>query len=490
MTATTSRDALSSNKVSGRTQLFIGGRWVAPAGEELLEVVSPTTEEVIATVPEVTEADMDAAVAAARKAFDDGPWPKMTAAERASYLARIGAEVEKRLDEMVEAFTAEVGATTAISQAFTQNALKVWADAASLHERISFEEERSWSDGHGRLVREPVGVVATIIPWNGPVATASMKIAPALAAGCTVVLKPAPEAPLSTYLLADAIEAAGLPEGVVSVLTAGREVGEYLVRHPGVDKVAFTGSTAAGKRIMSLCGERIARVSLELGGKSAAIIADDVPLEEVLPTLTFAGVGHTGQVCAALTRILVPRERQQELIDAMVPAFEQMKVGNPEDPDTVLGPLVAERQRDRVESYIQIGRDEGARLVAGGGRPAGIDRGWFVEPTLFADVDNSMRIAQEEIFGPVVCIIPFDSVEEAIDIANDSPYGLSGAVYARDEAHAESVARQIRTGQIAVNSWGLCVEQPFGGYKQSGIGREGNVEGLSVYLETKLIMLP
>lgn len=487
---TTTLGEVSPDAVSGRSTLFIGGQWVEPTGDDVLEVISPTTEELIATVPVVTAADMDAAVAQARKAFDEGPWPKMSPAERASYLVRIGEEIEKRLDAMVEAFTAEVGATTAISQAFTQNALKVWADAATLHERLSFDEERTWSDGHGRLVREPVGVVATIIPWNGPVATASMKIAPALAAGCTVVLKPAPEAPLSTYLLADALEAAGLPDGVISVLAGGRDVGEHLVRHPGVDKVAFTGSTEAGKRIMSLCGERIARVSLELGGKSAAIIADDIPLDEVLPSLLFAGVGHTGQVCAALTRILVPRERQQELIDAMVPGLAQMKVGDPKDPETVLGPLVAERQRDRVESYIQIGIDEGARLVTGGGRPEGLERGWFVEPTLFADVDNSMRIAQEEIFGPVVCIIPFDTVEEAIDIANDSPYGLSGAVYAKDAEYAESIARQIRTGQIAVNSWGLCVEQPFGGYKQSGIGREGNVEGLGVYLETKLIMLP
>ncbi|MCR3718657.1 MULTISPECIES: aldehyde dehydrogenase [Prauserella salsuginis group] len=469
------------------SKLFIGGRWVDPAGDGVIDVVSPVTEERLATVPDPTVADIDAAVAAARTAFDEGPWPRMTPAERAAVLTRVGAEVEKRFGDMAASFTAEIGAPSAVSEAFHQNALKMWADASTLHERFEFEEERSWEGGHGVLVREPVGVVATIIPWNGPVATASLKIGPALAAGCTVVLKPAPEGPVSLYLLAEALEAAGLPEGVISVLPGGREVGEHLVTHPGVDKVAFTGSTAAGRRIMSLCGERITRVTLELGGKSAAIIADDVPLDEVLPTLAFAGIGHSGQVCAALTRILVPRHRQEELLSALVPMFEGLKVGDPTDGDTVLGPLAAERQRDRVESYIKLGLDEGARLVTGGGRPEALDHGWFVQPTVFADVRNDMRIAQEEIFGPVVCVIPFDDVEEAVALANDSDYGLSGAVYARDAAEGERIARRIRTGQVSVNGWDMCVVQPFGGYKQSGLGREGNVEGLGAYLETKLI---
>jgi aldehyde dehydrogenase (NAD+) len=329
--------------------------------------------------------------------------------------------------------------------------------------------------------------VATIIPWNGPVATASLKIGPALAAGCTVVLKPAPEGPVSTMILAEALEAAGFPEGVVSILPGGREAGEHLVKHPDVDKVTFTGSTAAGKRIMGLCADRIARVTLELGGKSAGIIADDIPLDQVLPTLSFAGIGSSGQVCAAITRIVVPRHRQDEVANALADIFEGIKVGDPREGDTVLGPLAAERQRDRVEEYIRIGLEEGARLVTGGGRPKGLDKGWFVEPTIFADVSNDMRIAQEEIFGPVICIIPFDTVEEAVAIANDSDYGLSGAVYASDQELAESIARQIRTGQISINTWGMCVVQPFGGYKQSGLGREGNVEGLSAFLETKLI---
>ncbi|MFV0457505.1 MAG: aldehyde dehydrogenase [Actinomycetales bacterium] len=468
-------------------KLFIGGHWVTPSSDAKIEVISPVNEKVLATVPEAKEADMDAAVAAARKAFDEGPWPRMTPAERAEALRRVQDEVAKRFDAMAEAFTAEIGAPAGVSQAFHQNAIKMWEDAATLHERFTFEEERTWADGHGTLVREPVGVVATIIPWNGPVATGSLKIGPALAAGCTVVLKPAPEGPVSMMMLAEALEAANLPEGVVSLLPAGREVGEYLVSHPDVDKVAFTGSTAAGKRIMSICGDRIARVTLELGGKSAGIILDDIPLDQVIPSLGFAGIISSGQVCAALTRILVPRERQQELVEALTAMYESVVVGDPTEPDTVLGPLAAERQRDRVENYIRIGLDEGAQLVTGGKRPEGLDKGWYVQPTLFADVKPDMRIAQEEIFGPVVCVIPFDSIDEAVEIANGTEYGLSGAVYASDAELAESVARRIRTGQISVNSWGMCVVQPFGGYKQSGLGREGNIEGLGAYLETKLI---
>lgn len=469
------------------SELFVGGRWVTPSSDDILDVVSPSTEARLAAVAAPARADIDAAVAAARQAFDDGPWPRMSPAERGAVLARVGKEVEARFEEMADAFTAEIGAPTAVSRAFHNNALKMWADASTLHERFGFEEEREWEGRRGTVVREPVGVVASIIPWNGPVATASLKLGAALAAGCAVVLKPAPEGPVSTLLLAEALEAAGLPEGVVSVLPAGREMGEYLVSHQDVDKVAFTGSTAAGKRVMSLCGERIARVSLELGGKSAAIIADDISLENVLPSLVPASVGNSGQVCAAITRVLVPRRRHDEVAAALGAALEGLKVGDPTEQDTVLGPLAARRQRSRVEDYIDIGKSEGARLVTGGGRPPGLERGWYVRPTLFADVDKDMRIAREEIFGPVVCVLPFDSIDEAVDIANDSEYGLSGAVYAEDRTLAESIARRVRTGQISVNGWDMCVVQPFGGYKQSGLGREGNVEGMSAYVETKLI---
>lgn len=469
-------------------KLFIGGRWVEPSSTDVIEVVSPINGRVVATVPEAREADVDRAVAAAREAFDHGPWPRMTPAERGAYLTRIGEEVIKRIPEMAEAFTWEIGAPAPVSQAFHDNARKMWGDSATLHERFTFEEERTWEGGHGRLVREPVGVAAVIIPWNGPVATASLKIGPALAAGCTVVFKPAPEGPVSTMLLGEAFEAAGLPEGVISVLPAGREVGQYLVEHSGIDKVSFTGSTAAGRKIMAAVADRIGRVSLELGGKSAAIITDDAPLDQVLPTLVFAGVANSGQVCAALTRILVPRDRQDEVTDALAAAYAGLTVGDPREEGTVIGPLAAARQQERVLDYIRVGKEEGARLVTGGGVPEGLEDGYYVEPTIFADVTKDMRIAQEEIFGPVVAVMPYDDIEEAIDIANSTEYGLSGAVYAGDDESAEAIARRIRTGQIGVNTWDMCVTQPFGGYKQSGLGREGNVEGLGAFLETKLIM--
>ncbi|MER6977379.1 aldehyde dehydrogenase [Streptomyces carpinensis] len=477
-----------SSVIPSYDKLFIGGAWVEPATDRVIEVVSPINGKVIATVPDATEADIDRAVAAAREAFDHGPWPRLSPAERATYLARIGEEVVKRIPAMSEAFTNEIGAPAVVSAAFHDNARKMWEDAATMHERFVFEEERSWEDGHGTLVREPIGVAAVIIPWNGPVATGSLKIGPALAAGCTVAFKPAPEGPVSVMMLAEAIEAAGLPAGVVNVLPAGREVGQYLVEHPGVDKVSFTGSTVAGRKIMAAVADRIGRVSLELGGKSAAILTEDVPLENVLPTLVFAGLGNSGQVCAALTRVLVPRSRQEEVVGAMVAAYQGLKVGDPREEGVMLGPLAAERQQQRVLEYIGIGKQEGARLATGGGVPAGLEEGYYVEPTIFADVTRDMRIAREEIFGPVICVMPYDTIEEAIDIANSTEYGLSGAVYAADDAAAEKIARQIRTGQIGINTWGMCVTQPFGGYKQSGLGREGNVEGMAAFLETKLMM--
>ena len=325
------------------------------------------------------------------------------------------------------------------------------------------------------------------MPWNAPVGNASIKLAPALAADCTVVLKPAPEGAANAMMLAEALAAAGVPDGVISVVPAGREVGEHLVRHPGVDKVSRTGSTAAGKRVMSICAERIARVTLELGGKSFAIIADDVAVNDLVPGLVMSGIQHSGQVCAALTRILVPRRRHDEIVSALATEYRTLKVGDPFDRDTQIGPLVAERQRDAVEAKVQRAIDDGIQVVVGGRRPVAFDRGWYFEPTLFAGVDNSSPIAQEEIFGPVQVVIPFDDVEDAIRIANDSPYGLSGAVYANDHELAGYLARRVRTGQMWINSWGMCVTEPLGGYKQSGLGREGGAEGIAAYLETKFV---
>jgi aldehyde dehydrogenase (NAD+) len=468
-------------------KLLIGGRWTAPSSSRVIGVISPTTEETIAHVPEGQAADIDEAVAAARHAFDHGPWPRMTQSERAAALRRVKDEVEARVPEMSEALTAEIGAPLAASRGYHDAAVRMWESAIDVLESYPFSEIRETPEGRARLVRMPIGVVGTIIPWNAPVPSASMKIPAALSAGCTVVLKPAPEGPVSAMMLAEAIAAAQLPDGVVSVIPAGREVGEHLVRHPDVDKIAFTGSTAAGRRIMSLCAERVARVTLELGGKSAGIIADDIDVEGFLGDLVSAGIDHSGQVCAALTRVLVPRHRHGEVVDAIADIMRSVVVGDPTETRTTLGPLAAERQRDRVESYVALGIEEGAKLIVGGRRPPRLERGWFYEPTLFAEVDNSMRIAQEEIFGPVLCVIPFEDADDAIRIANDSIYGLSGAVYADDLDLAARIAHEVRAGQMWVNTWGMCITQPFGGFKQSGLGREGGIEGLAPYLEPKLI---
>lgn len=477
---------LSRRTVPSFAQLYLGGEWVEPAGDEHIEVICPSTEEVISRVPNPTVEDVDRAVVAARRAFE-GPWRKTSPEERGQLLNRIADEVEKRIQDFAPVFAAEIGAPMGLAEALHSMAAATFRRSAALHEQVSLVEDRVDGDANVSIVREPVGVVGAIIPWNAPVGGAALKLGSALAAGCTVVLKPAPEGPLTSYMLAECLQAAGIPEGVVSILPAGREIGEHLVRHPDVDKVAFTGSTDAGKRVASICGERIARVSLELGGKSAAIIAEDAEVADVLPTLLAGGIGHSGQICAALTRVLIPHSRTAEFAEAMAAAMSGMVVGDPFDPATVLGPLAMERQRDRVERYIEIGWQEGAKVAYGGGRPSNLDKGFYIEPTLFTDVHNSMRIAREEIFGPVISLISYDTLDEAIDIANDSPYGLSGSVYTNDQQIAKRVVSEVRTGQIFVNSHTVCASQPFGGFKQSGHGREGGPEGIAAYLETKMI---
>lgn len=472
-------------------KFFIGGKWVEPAGTGTLEVVSPATLEVVGRVPEATEADMDRAVAAAREAFDLGPWPRMSPAERADIMASISAAVMAQMDDFATLITNENGAPISFSQMGQVYAATAVLDTyVGLARSYQFEETRAGMLGQVLVRREPVGVAAGIIPWNVPLFITMLKMGPALAAGATMVIKPAPETPLDAFALAEILEQSGLPAGVVNIVPAGREVGEHLVRHPDVDKVAFTGSTAAGRRIGAICGEQLKRVTLELGGKSAAIICDDADLDATLPTLMPFALMNNGQACVAQTRILAPRSRYDEVKDALAEAVSNFKVGDPLDPSTECGPLVAERQRDRVEGYIAKGREEGATVVVGGGRPAGFDRGWYVEPTLFADVDNSMTIAQEEIFGPVLSLIPYDSEDDAVAIANDSDYGLSGSVYTADVNRGIEIAKRVRTGTYAVNNLGMDFGAPFGGFKASGVGRELGPEGLEAYLEDKSILLP
>jgi len=472
-------------------KLFIGGRWVDPAGSDVIEVISPHTEEVVGRVPEGTTADIDRAVAAARRAFDEGEWPRMSPEERIAAVQRFSDAYAARMMDLAEVITTEMGSPISFSQLAQTPApwmmLNTFIQVAKDH---PWEEERSGVLGSPVVVRsEGVGVVGAIVPWNVPQFVTMSKLAPALLSGSTIVIKPAPETPLDAFVMAEILEEAGIPEGVVSVVPAGREVGEHLVRHPGVDKIAFTGSTAAGRTIASICGEQLKRVSLELGGKSAAIILDDADLDATMQGLKFASLMNNGQACVAQTRILASRRQYDAVVDALAETVAGMAVGDPSDPSTEIGPLVAERQQERVDKYIALGQEEGARVVVGGnGRPDGLDRGWYVRPTVFADVDNSMRIAREEIFGPVLAVIPYDDVEDAVRIANDSDFGLAGSVWTSDQEQGMEIARRVRTGTFGVNQYTMDFIAPFGGFKASGIGREFGKEGLEHYLELKSIV--
>jgi aldehyde dehydrogenase (NAD+) len=475
-------------------KLYIGGEWVEPDTSATIDVVSPHTEEVIGRVPDASPADMDRAVAAARQAFDEGPWPRMTPAERAEGIKRLSGAVQSRAQDLADIISSENGSPKSWSlmgQVFS--ATMVLDTYAGLASGYGWEDRRTGALGAPVVVRRaPVGVAAGIIPWNVPLFISALKLGPAMAAGCPIVLKPAPETPLDGYLLAEAVAEADLPPGVINIVAAGRETGEHLVRHPGIDKVSFTGSTAVGKHIGEICGGMLKRLTLELGGKSAAIILDDVNLDEAtLGNLVMSGLMNNGQVCGAQSRVLVSKRRYQDVLDALGAAVGALKVGDPLDETVQVGPLVAERQRTRVEGFLDAGKQAGARVVVGGGRPSDLPTGWYVEPTVFADVSNDMKIAREEIFGPVLSVIPYDDEREAIALANDSDYGLCGSVWTADAEHGAAVAAQVRTGVVAVNSsMILDFNAPFGGFKQSGIGRELGPEGIDPYTEYQTIILP
>jgi aldehyde dehydrogenase (NAD+) len=471
-------------------RFFIGGEWVKPSSASRIDVRDSATEEVFLSVAEAQVEDIDRAVAAARKAFDYGPWPRMTHQERAVFLNKIADAWEKRVDAFAETWTRESGVLHAMAKRAVHGPARTFRVHAGLAETFQWEEPHVSQDGkRAMLVREPVGVVGAIVPWNAPNSLVAIKTAAALIAGCAVILKGSPEAPAAPYLLAEICEEIGLPAGVFNAVTADREVSERLVRNPGVDKISFTGSTAAGRRIASICGDRIARCTLELGGKSPAVILDDYDLDKAAESISQSARALNGQVCSSLTRLIVGRSRHDDFVEALASRFGKTKVGDPFDPSSQMGPLVSQRQRDRVESYMTKGREEGARLATGGGRPAHLERGYFVEPTVFANVANDSTIGREEIFGPVLSVIAADSEEQAIEIANDTIYGLNASVFTNDPERAYAVGRRIRAGTVGHNAFKTDFSISFGGFKQSGIGREGGTEGMYPYLEAKTIIL-
>jgi aldehyde dehydrogenase (NAD+) len=473
-----------------RDFLYVAGEWSKPVDGGSADVIYPFTEEPIGRAALAGPSDVDRAVGAARAAVDAGRGRPATPAERGAVLRRAGAEIQARAEEFTRLTVLEVGSP--IREAGLQvTAAKIMLDwHADQAATYPWEQDRPGVFARLRVRREPVGVVGAIVPWNFPIGLTMPKLCPALLTGCAVVLKPAEETPLSAFLLAEAFEAAGLPPGVLNVIPAGREVSEDLVRHPLVDKISFTGSTRVGSRIGSICGEQIKRVALELGGKSAAIILEDADLSVVIPALAPQTMRNNGQRCINQTRVLAPRRTYDATVAALAAQISAFPVGDPNDPATAVGPLITEAQRERVEAYIASGRREGARVVVGGGRPQQFERGYFVEPTLFADVHNDMTIAQEEIFGPVVAVIAYDSDDEAVAIANESSYGLSGSVWSGDPERARRVAERVRTGSIGINHAMLDIGGPFGGFKRSGLGREYGVEGIDGYVELQQMTSP
>jgi acyl-CoA reductase-like NAD-dependent aldehyde dehydrogenase len=464
------------------SELYIDGRWHPAATAKKIDVLSASTEEVIGSIPEGTPADVNCAAEAARRAFDS--WSATPREERAEWLEKLAEALKKRTDQIARTIAMEVGSPISIATSI-QAGLPV--TVTSSYAKLLREAKLEHEIGNSLVVREAAGVAGAITPWNYPLHQIMAKVAPALAAGCTVVLKPSELAPLNAMLLAEAAMEIGLPAGVLNIVTGyGPVVGEAIATHPLVDMVSFTGSVRAGKRVAAIAADTIKKVTLELGGKSACVILDDAPFEKAVPSGARNAMLNSGQTCSAWTRMLVPRARQQDAIDLAKKAVAGLTVGDPLDPNTRLGPLISARQRERVEGYIAKGRTEGATLAAGGGRP-GFAKGYYVEPTIFADVKSPMAIAQEEIFGPVLSILPYDSEDEAVRIANDTIYGLAGGVWSGDAERAMRVARRIRTGQVDVNGGRYNPLAPFGGYKQSGVGREMGLYGLEEYLQIKSI---
>ena len=471
-------------------RFFVGGEWVEPSSDAVFGVIDSCSEEIFLEVAEANPADMSRAVAAAHDAFENGPWPSLSHAERAGYLRAIADGLLARSADLAQLWPRESGVLYAISKDAGQDGSDIFNYYAGLADTFAFAQPATPTFGEfGLLVREPVGLVGAIIPWNSPMRLIGYKVAPALIAGCTVVLKSSPEAPAEAYVLAEVAESVGLPPGVLNVVTADREVSEHLVRDPRVDKITFTGSTSAGRRIGAICAERIARCTLELGGKSAAVVLDDIDIAKTARALSRQECILSGQACSSLTRVIVTNKRHDEMVEALADEFARVVVGDPFAAESHMGPLVSDRQRTQVEHYIAKGKADGATLAAGGGRPRHLDRGYYIEPTVFCDVDNSSVLAQEEIFGPVLSVIRAVDEEHAIKLANDTIYGLNASVFTDDLERAAEIAGQLRSGTVGHNAFRTDFGIAFGGFKQSGIGREGGTEGLLPFLESKTVIL-
>lgn len=469
--------------------IYINGQWVASEGKGTISVFDSTNEEVMATIPDGTAGDVTKAAAAAKAAF--GAWSTLPKADRAKFLNAIGDGLAARMDEISSTISRQTGMAKMLSN-MIQVGLPInsFKQAAGLAESFVFEKEV----GSSLIVREPIGVVGCITPWNYPLHQIAAKVAFALAAGCTVVLKPSEVAPIDAFMLAEIIHEAGLPAGVFNLVTGtGSVVGEAISASPDIDMISFTGSTRAGKLVMQTGSQTVKKIALELGGKSANIICEDLD-EATFAKAIKGGTGqaflNSGQTCSLLSRMLVPRSRLAEAEAIAAAVASNIKVGDPFAEGTNVGPLASGAQRDRVIGYINKGIEEGAKLIAGGlGTPEGVEKGYYVKPTVFSEVNNQMTIAQEEIFGPVLVLIPYDGIDNAVDIANDSPYGLAGAVFAADKETGIAIARRIRTGQVTVNGGAFNPNAPFGGYKQSGIGRELGEHGFEEFLEIKSLQL-
>jgi len=485
----TTVDADFGSEIPELDRLFIAGAWTRPDTGACIDVVNPATEEVVVRVAAPSASDADRAVAAAREAFDRGPWPRMTVPERVATCSRMADRLEANREAIARAWTIESGAPVRFSDMMLDVAAGIWRHVFNLAPHLSFEEVRTSEGSEVLIRREPVGTVLAILTYNGPINLLGMKVFPALIAGCPVVIKSAPESQLTMRLVAESAREAGFPDGVLSVLAGDAEVSKHLVGHPGIDMVAMTGGTEVAMDVVRRSAAHLARTALELGGKSPAIITQSANLEEALPSLVPGATAYSGQVCVALSRILAPRSRYEEVVATLAKAWQAIRVGDPLDTETEVGPLATRRALARTERFVASAVAEGARIVVGGERPAEYERGWYYQPTLLRDVANSMEVAQQEVFGPVTCVIEYEDHDDAIRIANDTKFGLADSVYSDDPEEAVDIARQIRAGSVAINTAGVSMTEPFGGMKQSGWGRECGPEGVFEFTQLKQIVL-